>query len=462
MDASTGYIVSSDNNFLLINHLLRDTFDNLWLFYLTPDGVINCGKSEDIGKTWSNPTALANEVTGPFSVALDQNNGIHLCAIRKFNQLTYLQCQDDQWSAKILPLDTRSGQPFSPIVHVNQTGFVNIICGFRKTTNAWSVKHYLIHPRENQFARIHYDVPFASDLCLNISTGKGYSEKYISFLCGAVESDAQDNLHLVHRYFDGQYFQLYYSFYNFKDNQWDSPLPLINDNGNCGIPAIAIDRNNKPHILWVTAKAQKFSLNYRANSVFWQPQINLFENSEIIFSPVLIPWKEEIAVCWHERGETFYLPVNNFSDMDRISILTCPKDTRNIKLHPQVWQTGTGRVLPVTFARKENGHYLLYFTSAFLPEEKTSGDDTRLNKPQTTAVDTDIDTEPGGILTEDQLGQVSEEPEVLMTAGSDLDHYTNLHNENDDVETKYPLIERISTAEVEVVTVGSKLITWRI
>ncbi|MDD4170048.1 MAG: hypothetical protein PHD36_07330 [Desulfotomaculaceae bacterium] len=464
MDVSTGYIVSSQNNFMLIHHLLRDAAGTLWLFYLTPEGLIKCGISEDSGETWSNPSTLANEVTGPFSVALDNNNGIHLCAIRKFNQLTYLQWQEGHWSTNILPLDTRSGQPFFPIVHVNQPGIVNIVCGFRKTTNAWSMKHYLIHPREYQFARTHFDVPFASDLCLDMSNGKGYSAKYVSFLCGAVDSDAQGNLHLIQRYFDGQYFQLCYSFYNFKDNQWEQPLPLINNNGNCGIPAIAVDLNNKPHILWASAKANKFRLNYRGNSVFWQPQINRPENSEIKLSPVLIPWDEELAAFWHEGREIFYLPAGNFSDMDKVSILTCPEITRNIKLHPQAWQTNAKTVLPITFARKENGYHLLYFTTTYLPEEKSIEEGTQnsvpnpdLDTPPKAAVYTDPDTEPSNKITN------FEEPGTLTIAGSELDELlANFQAEKDDDETEYESPKKISTAAVEVVTVGSKLITWKI
>lgn len=482
MGVSTGFIVSSRDNFLLIHHLLRDAAGTLWLFYLTPEGLIKCGTSVDTGETWSNPTTLANEVTGPFSVALDQNNGIHLCAIRKFNQLTYLQGQEDRWSTNILPLDTRSGQPFSPIVHVNQPGIVNIICGFRKNTNEWSVQHYLIHPREYQFARTHFDVSFASDLCLNLSNGKGYSEKYVSFLCGAVDSDVQGNLHLAQRYFDGQYFQLYYSFYNFNDNRWEPPLPLINGNSNCGIPAIAVDLNQKPHLLWASTKANKFRLNYRKNSVFWQPQINLPENSEIKLSPVLIPWDEELAVCWQESGEIFYLTVDNFSSMDRVSILTCPEDTMNIKLHPQVWQTGAVTVLPLTFTRKENGHYLLYFTTARLPEESSVEADNQdhapdlyLDPPRSIADYTNLDPdpnsdlapEPDGTQTENKQEPVSEELEDLTAADSEpfqilIGMPYEVDDDPNDFEAENSLTKKITKAEVTAITTNSKLITWKI
>ncbi|OPX87168.1 MAG: hypothetical protein A4E53_02628 [Pelotomaculum sp. PtaB.Bin104] len=479
MAISTGYIMSTQNNFLLLHHLLRDSTGTLWLFYLTPEGEINYGTSEDAGESWSAPALLTDEVTGPFSVAIDQNDGLHLCAIRKLNQLTYLQRQDVQWSINTLPLDTNSGQPFFPIVHVNEPGIVNIVCGFRKNNQAWSVEHYLIHPREYQFARTRFDVPFASDLHLEVNTGKGPAQRYVSFLCGSVDSDAAGNLHLIHRYFDGRYFQLYYNCYNFEESQWERPLPLVNGKGNCGIPAIAVDLDNKAHLLWVSAQENKFRLNYRQNTDDWQPPSKLPESSDVKTAPVLLPIADELAVCWQESGEIFYLPVdgNGYG----VSIWTCPEDARHVKIHPQVWRADAQRVLPLTYAYKENEHYLLYFAAAFLPEDISIADGNQSLAPDVEPIpprsiiditnpdnewETDLAPDPDDTLTEtlevNQQEQASEEPEDVAAEIIDPSQLTDQQDDLEKTEPKYDLSEKITKAEVTAVTINSKLITWKI
>ncbi|MDF9407161.1 hypothetical protein L7E55_02120 [Pelotomaculum isophthalicicum JI] len=369
MDVSTGCIISSQSNFLLSHQMLRDATGKLWLFYLAPDAFLNCGTSENEGKTWSNPSELTDEVSGPFTAVTDQNNHIHLCAVRRLNELTYMQWDGLNWSRNILPMDNLRGQPFFPIAHIDRWGVVHIVCGFRSNPDEWSVVHYLIDARKNLLIKTHYDVPCALDILLDISTKDAGPKKYVSFLAGALDSDTQGNLHLVHRYFDGRYFQLYYNFFNSGSSQWGPPVPLIDADCNCGIPSMFIDPQDNIHLLWSSFSAGKFRLNYRRKSGDWQQQVILSEKSTAIESPLLLHVREEVAACWHENGKILYHTLNNFSDEISPTPWICPDDTAAIKVNSNTWSSGSKTTIPLTLARKENGHHIIHFDTANLTDD---------------------------------------------------------------------------------------------
>jgi hypothetical protein len=284
---------------------------------------------------------------------------------------------------------------------------------------------------------------------LDISTKKGNPAKYVPFLCGTMDSDARGNLHLIHRYFDGRYFQLYYNFFNAGDNLWGPLVSLTDDDCNCGIPTMLIDSQDNIHLLWSTLRAGKFRLNYRQKSGDWQQQIILSENNVAMESPVLLPGKEGIAACWHENGRIFCRLLNDGSSMNGEYLWNCPEGTPAIKINSCICATGSEAVIPLTLARKENDYYVIHFDTACLPDKISYPVDDNI---------LDVDTYP-----EDQQGQTSEETDDFTLEEPVLDqiqndsndseiilNYSNQHAEKNDMDAKLS----ISAAE-------SRIITWK-
>lgn len=372
MGAATDYVVPAASNFLHNHYLTRDATGDLWLFYLTPEGSLQYGTSADGGESWTAPAVLTEAVTGPFTVSGDEKGRIYFCAVRQFSTIIFGQWDGSAWFTSTWPVNRRRGQPFFPMLHAGRSGMVHMVFSGRKHSGKWTVNHYMVNQAGRLLAKTSYPVPRAVDLILDLNTVQGTPGKYVAFLSGALDSDTQGNLHLIHRYFDGRYFQLYYNKFSVAGGRWGSPAALTGAGGNCGIPAMLIDAQDHLHLLWSTAQTHGHKLHYRKKAGDWQPPVVLAENSAAIHSPALVAGEAGPIACWYAGGQVYCRPLGAPDrEAQSVPLWTGPADTRAVKINNCVRPAGWEAALPLTFARQTEEHYTLYFDTAPLLQTKT-------------------------------------------------------------------------------------------
>ena len=374
-----GYTVSTQGNPLLNCNLLRDTENRLWFFYLTPARSIKYGTSEDEGINWSNPMELTGKTNGPFTVMLDENNGIHVAAVQEYKKVIYLHLDESGWSKHLLSWNGEAIQPFYPIVHIDRQGTLHIAYGVRSTTGKWSVRHYRFRRGEPAIERTEFTVPFAVDLCANFFSKKQQALKYTSFLCGDVDSDTKGNLHLVHRYYDGRYFQLYYNFFDREKEQWESPRPLSSFNSNCSIPTMLVDYRDELHLLWPASMEDRHKLCYQKKSSQWQSRIVLRKDGQPKISPVLLQRNDEILACWYENGLLYLTSPGGDKNNNFQHRFLCPGNAKIIKIiSHRKGNNGFDRKLPITLVLAEGKNLLFYIENVLHTTERLTGTEVQV------------------------------------------------------------------------------------
>ncbi|MTI85413.1 MAG: HlyD family efflux transporter periplasmic adaptor subunit [Firmicutes bacterium] len=363
MSGRTGYpVLQEENTFWPTYRLINDYNGKMWLFFIDHNQSLKYGISQDNGKAWLEGEELSPDAKTPFSLALSEDNRIHLTYRNRFNpSIDYVCREGGEWSRKTL-WAYREGQVVTgaPVVVANQwNNTVHVIYALREViTGKWVLRHHRRNHIDGWLEPLIINLPFP-----------GRAKELLGWEIDWMASgacDQQGNLHLVYCFSGDASSEIYYMRSDFnKTGMWGVPQKLSNTSGAAATPALLIDPDGNLHCMWSVHHGKQVALSYKMKGTTWYPELKLLTGNIKRISPLLL-WRSGLVfACWQSSDEIYCCPVSLARGNKKLPVYAVGNNNNLQESAPK-----TNAQIPVAWSSQEEDGSVLYTGWLELPTGK--------------------------------------------------------------------------------------------
>ncbi|MCX7745960.1 MAG: hypothetical protein N2645_03570 [Clostridia bacterium] len=264
------YIFGKDMTaFSILDHLEDAKYvmrhDKLYMFFIK-NNALTLNIYSNNSKHLLNTLIVQDHVKVDFGLFVDEKSNIHIVATTKKYDLLYIVFDGSSFEReRLYSLNNDMGIPSSPQITVSNHS-ICILSSFVTigTQRMWSLWSYL--KTEGRWSRKVIDK--SSGLC--------YNEHSFSF-------DQTGNIHILYRHLDpmGQS-NLKYTFFKAREQEWDRPKVVLENNQNKYRPTVFISKSNEIYFIWIEINEQIYLCSSHRKVTEDYFKVNISEDIENI------------------------------------------------------------------------------------------------------------------------------------------------------------------------------------
>lgn len=352
--------------------LIKNQNNQIYNFYIDT----NCNlmldtfnKNNDYIKTYE----IADENVLEFSASIDKKDTLHLIYLLKEGSLIYSIYHNKKWSKNLIgSLDLKSNiykelklYTFNNEIHIFYA-YTNLI-----NENIWTIEEIVGNKNGWNKKRI-----------MNM-----LSEKRFSPFC--IDIDKLGNIHMVYKARNGDYNQIYYTFYNTFIQKWNQMHVKISDpSTNNLFPYLFVDSKNNIHILWYSLENKDYILKYKKLSAIghnknqWK-EINLPTIKNGNTTPIMSEFKDSLNIIYlkdnniyllnsKNGGETWYKKNKLALDLETIWLVKYVSNSTKDQLQGKFnnWYCDIGKNISYYFCNLHNNVPIKDIKNSVVPYKK--------------------------------------------------------------------------------------------